>query len=498
MALPPLPSFSPDVVALMSEDISFHRTLFDTLPLGVVIVDRQGIITYCNERQAQIDGMAVGDIVGKSEVEVYGPYIGPGIIVSCMETGTPLLGYVCQYRTRTGKLVSGGHWVYPLRKGGEVVAALCLVQPISTKSSLLLTGKQLANGHIPDSPLPDEDHSPRAPDVQVIGSNAAFRRMLNTAETTASSPSAVLISGETGTGKELIVNTIRNAGDRRDKPYLAVNCSAIPETLLEAMMFGVTKGSFTGAIERRGLFEEADGGIIYLDEVDSMPLSLQPKLLRVLQDMKVRRLGSAEERALNVKVISSISMAPEAALAEGRLRLDLFYRLAVITLRIPPLRERKDDLKDLADHFVAKYNHILKKNVKEIEPAVYALFEAYDWPGNVRELEHVIAGAINITAWEEVLRVHHIPEYQSIFMKEALRDGRAGHDALHAGQRPMPSTASSPAGTLRDQEIAAVETALAQAMGRISDAAAILGISRQLLHYKLKKYGIDRKRFAIR
>lgn len=515
------------------QHISFVRPFLDSLPLGVLIADTDGRVLYCNKAQARIDDMSVEYIEGKTEAELYGPYVGPGIMRSCQETGKPILGFVCHYRTVKGRIVNGAYWVYPLFNEGKVVASLCLTQPLHSKGPLFLGAKHMDSVRLQEATLPayftdsndDKDSRNKEP-MKIVGSNKIFRRMLSVAETTASSPSPVMICGETGCGKEMVAKAIRAASNRNSKPYMAINCSAIPATLLEGILFGSTKGSFTGALDRPGLLEQADGGIIYLDEIDSMPLELQPKLLRFLQDWRVRRLGSAVERTLDVKVISSISDIPERVLSDGRLRLDLFYRLAVISLQLPPLRERMDDLNDLIVHFMAKYNVILEKNVKSLDPEVEEMLQLYDWPGNVRELEHVIAGAINLTAWEDVLRIHHIPEHHRVRL-ERLRSGELNKTMLSWGkptlgpvdpasptpyiERPLHSAflsdqsieeeAQAAGGavelSLEEQEANAIRNALQKTHGQMTRAARMLGISRQLLHYKVKKHAINRKEFCM-
>lgn len=482
-------------------DLDLLTSIFDNLPLGVLIINLEGLIIYCNDAQAKIDDMEKSFIVGKLEKDVYGPYLGPGIMRTCQQTGQPLLGYVCHYRTVRGKIINGAYWVYPCYVNGTVIGSLCLTQMLPNKKPLFKPGNNIdeeeADGH------EETAETGRA----IIGSDPAFRKAMSVIQTTADSPSTVLIAGETGTGKEMFAQAVRTASNRRNKAYQAINCSAIPATLLEGILFGATKGSFTGAVERPGLFEEANGGIIYLDEIDSMPLGLQPKLLRVLQEMRVRRLGSALERLIDVKIISSISSNPAEALASGRLRPDLYYRLAIITVLVPPLRERMGDLDDLISHFMIKYNQILNKNVSSIDSDVRAFFHNYHWPGNVRELEHVIAGAINLTAWEKTLHMHHIPDHHRLSMEPGRAAGYREESlerpsmpiGIPAASNPLPKPAppaKQPEGpSLAAAEMETIAKTLRNTRGQVSKAAEILGISRQLLSYKMKKHGLARESF---
>ena len=540
-----LPFLEEGLIPTSSGDMDFIRMMYDSFPLGVLITNLEGRVVYCNEAQARIDDMDRSYMINKMENELYGPYLGPGIIRSCQETGQPILGFVCHYRTVKGKIVNGAYWVYPLRKNGEVTGALCLTQMLSTKSPLFAAASDVENTGANNSkgaPLAlggetqEEDSTP----VSIVGANLQFRKMLSVAQRTASSPSPVMICAETGCGKEVFVKAIRAAGNRCNGPYQAINCSAIPATLLEGILFGATRGSFTGAVERPGLLEEAHGGIVYLDEVDSMPLELQPKLLRVLQDMRVRRLGSPKERLIDVKVISSIGASPSEVMASGKLRADLFYRLAVISLTIPPLRHRMDDLDDLTSHFMAKYNKILNKQITSMDDSVKKLLCLYHWPGNVRELEHVIAGAINLTAWEKTLHLHHIPEHHRLALERLQTAGSgnyhqdwqqdfstgnfAGSGFMQPSNRQFEQNYGHPFGPRsehapaqghmqhpahapgfpqgRGLPLAALEAegiseALRLTKGHVTRAAGILGISRQLLNYKMLKHGIQRSDFIL-
>ncbi len=488
MAIPGLP--------LWTGDPEVFGAVLDHLPLGVLVINEEGRVVYCNEAQAKIDDMDRGFIIGKLEMELYGPYLGPGIMKTCQQTGQPILGYMCHYRTVKGKIINGAYWVFPIKRGEETIGALCLTQMLKNTPAMVTAVQPYAPERLEESPAPRSGR--RAP--AIIGADPAFRKALSVAQTTASSPSPVLICGETGTGKEMFVRAIKEAGNRSDKPFQVINCAAIPATLLEGILFGAVKGSFTGAVDRPGLFEEANGGTIYLDEIDSMPMELQPKLLRVIQEMRVRRLGSSEERAVDVKIVSSIGCTTTEVLHHGRLRPDLFYRLAVISVIIPPLRMRMGDLDDLVGHFIAKYNQALGKNVVKADEEVMRFFRSCNWPGNVRELEYVIAGAINLTAWENTLHLHHIPEHHRLALEGRVARGADLHPAPDEAERPAePELPRPPAdfapGDLQRREGLALREALEYSKGHLGRAAGFLGISRQLLSYKMKKHGLDRREF---
>ena len=304
-----------------------------------------------------------------------------------------------------------------------------------------------------------------------------------------------------------------NHSGRKSSRYTAVNCAAIPENLLEGLLFGTTSGAFTGARNKLGLFERASGGTLFLDELNSMATGLQAKILRVIQERKVRRLGSLQESEIDVKIISSVNKEPHVAIAENNLRPDLFYRLGVVFIPIPPLRDRKEDIVLLARHFLAKHSRALNRKVSDISSDVLALFNDYDWPGNVRELEHVIEGAINLVVSSRTIERRHLQSHLTTWRRlrgqpDAVQPPVAGSSSdgygVHgqrrerlpvptgAGQRPVDSEKGLLA-TQADHEKSVVADALAAHRGNITRAAKSIGISRQLFNYKMKKYRIDRR-----
>jgi DNA-binding NtrC family response regulator len=306
----------------------------------------------------------------------------------------------------------------------------------------------------------------------IISKNARMREMLDLAAEVASLRSTVLILGESGTGKELVARAIHYSGDRAGKPFVAVSCAALAETLLESELFGYEKGAFTGAGERKkGKFELADGGTIFLDEIGDISPKLQADLLRVLQERSFFRLGGAEEVKVDVRVIAATHKNLAEAVAEARFREDLYYRLNVIEIHVPPLRDRRDDIPLLAKHFLEKLSHELGKRVTDISDAALKLLMDHDWPGNVRELENAIERAL-VTC-----RGSELTEDDFAFL---LRNGG-------------PRTFSVPAGmTLQDLEKAAIEAALRRSGGNVKEAAQSLGIDRSTIYEKLKRYEIAR------
>jgi DNA-binding NtrC family response regulator len=307
----------------------------------------------------------------------------------------------------------------------------------------------------------------------IITKNSRMQEILQLTQEIASLRSTVLIRGESGTGKELVARAIHFSGDRASKPFITVSCAALAETLLESELFGYEKGAFTGAqSQAKGKFELAGGGTIFLDEIGDISPKLQADLLRVLQERSFYRLGGAEEVKVDVRVIAATNKDIAEAVREGRFRDDLYYRLNVIEIRIPPLRDRRDDIPLLARHLVERLAHELGKPIGEISESALKLLLDYEWPGNVRELENAIERAI-VTCRGQVLN-----EDDFAFLSQAL--SARSNWAVPANM------------TLQDLEKQAITATLGRTHGNIKEAATVLGIDRSTLYEKLKRYDIPR------
>ena len=243
--------------------------------------------------------------------------------------------------------------------------------------------------------------------------------------------SSVLIYGETGTGKELVAESLHSEGKRADKPFVSQNCAAIPSNLLESLFFGTEKGSYTGALTRMGLLEEADGGTLFLDEINSMEIGLQAKLLKVLEEKKVRRLGGSRDIPFDVRIVAAVNEDPAKLIREHRLREDLYYRLGVVRITLPPLRKRKGDIALLTRHFIDRYDQKMKRDIRGISEQALRRLEQYSWPGNVRELQNVVEGAY-VSARSEMLMVDHMADILDQGLVE-LEEEPVGGDTIGEG-----------------------------------------------------------------
>ncbi|OWK35049.1 sigma 54-interacting transcriptional regulator [Fimbriiglobus ruber] len=314
---------------------------------------------------------------------------------------------------------------------------------------------------------------------EVVGDGAVVRDVLRQVDVVAPTDSAVLITGETGTGKELIARAVHNRSRRKDRTFVKLNCAAIPTGLLESELFGHEKGAFTGAVERRvGRFELADKGTLFLDEVGDIPQELQPKLLRVLQEQEFERLGSGKTIKVDVRLVTATHQNLAAMVADGKFRSDLYYRLHVFPIHIPPLRERREDIPTLVRHFVSLFARRLGKTIDLIPAASMAALEQYSWPGNIRELEHLIERAVILSTGRE-LRLPPV------------------HLAPHPAPTPtVPPPLSPQHPTLKEREKAIIERTLEECrwvVGGSNGAAARLGLKRTTLLSRMKKLGVIRR-----
>ena len=312
----------------------------------------------------------------------------------------------------------------------------------------------------------------------ILGESKALKEAVSLARKVSVTDVPVLLTGETGTGKEVFAQSIHNASERRDKPFIAQNCAALPDTLLESILFGTSKGAFTGAMENKGLFELADGGTLFLDEINSMPLFLQSKLLRVLQDGSFRSLGGSETKRTNVKIIAATNVEPLEAIEKGQLRRDIYYRLSMMSIRIPPLRERKADIGHFVKFYVNKHNGTFHKQVQYVSKDLLKKLEEYDWPGNVRELEHVIVYGMSMV--DETSALLQYKDIKGKLLLEKQADRKKTPESLEE----VPKLCSSLREAVAAYEEKLIWQALEAAHGNISEAARILDVPRQTLQRK--------------
>lgn len=478
-----------------AETVEMLKAILASIEEGIHAVDRRGMTIYYNDAAAKFDGLDPAEVIGRHVLEVFPSLDGSSsTLLRVLESGQPVPPTSQVYTNIRGTKVHTVNTTLPILSGGRLIGALEVAKD--------LTQLQVLNEKLVDLQAQLARREGRAgrgtrPPMEAKWTFAGIltrdREVLQVKELAAraaTTSSPVLVYGDTGTGKELFVQAIHNASPRSRRPFIAQNCAALPATLLEGLLFGTVKGSFTGAENRPGLFELADGGTLFLDEINSMPLELQAKLLRVLQEGLVRRVGDAKVTEIDVRILAATNQNPLTAVQEGQIRADLYYRLNVVSLHLPSLAERRDDVELLTDHFLHKFNRAFGKRVKGVSPAVRERFLAYEWPGNVRELEHAIEGAMNIVEGD-VIETEHLPWS----LRQGGRAGSGKGAGLPTG-RGAGAGLVVPDGPVRplrevmgevEQEL--IERALVQTEGNVQQAAKLLQVPRQTLQYRLSRAG---------
>lgn len=425
---------------------------------------------------------------------------GEGITGKVAETGLPMavanLGKETHFLDRTGarRYLNRAELAFlcvPIIYDARVVGVLSAdkiaqqVEDLDKELAVLSSVAELMAKAVHIRALEEENRrlrkivgQSRSPSTEIIGHSKVMQEVFGLIAQVADSNTTVLITGETGTGKELIARAIHNNSPRKDSSMVQVNCAAIPDTLIESELFGHEKGAFTGALQaRRGRFEEANRGTIFLDEVGELSAAAQVKLLRVLQEKRFQPLGSSRVVNVNVRIIAATNRNLEQDILAERFRTDLFYRLNVFPIYLPPLRDRGSDVILLADHFLSKYSKELNKNVKSISTAAIEVFLSHKWPGNVRELENCMERAALLTKADTVECIH-LPLSLQIKEKEIDSKERGKLSSL-----------------LEAQERALIIDALTESGGNQTKAAKILGTTKRIIQYKISKMGLDPKIF---
>jgi len=446
---------------------------------GIHIIDSSGKIIYYNQAAKQLDEIDVEKAVGRHILEVY-PSLSfeTSTLLQVMKTCKPMYNVEQNFTNYKGNKISTVNTSLPIVYNNKVVGAVEISKNITKVKELSEKIVKLQN-ELYENKSTDNKNKNMAnyTFLDIIGHSKEMQKIKSLGLRASESDSPVLISGPTGTGKELIVQSIHNSSKRKNQPFIAQNCAALPNNLLESILFGSVKGSFTGAENRAGLFELANGGTLFLDEINSMPIELQAKLLRVLQDGRLRRVGASTTIDIDVRIVSAINAPLNKVLELGQLRSDLFYRLSVITFEVPPLKERVEDIPLLVDHFLKKYNEKCNKFFSYISTEVLKIFMDYEWPGNVRELEHTIESVISLYDGE-VIREEHLPfQFKNIHnnKKDIIIDSNS--------IRPLEVS-------LQRYEKEIIASALEKVDYNVSKAAKLLNVPRQTLQYKIKKLDI--------
>ena len=457
----------------------------DILGEAIHVVDAKGRTIIYNEAMAKLEKINVDDALGKPFRDVFSYVPEQESTLSKALSGVETMNKQQTYFNVYGKEITTINTTVPIEVDGKVVAAMEVAKDITdiknlSDTILELQEESLGSAENDEVAASEKNGKPTMKKYSfkdLIGANPKFLQVLEKAGKAAKTDASVFIYGETGTGKELFAQSIHYGGSRKNKPFLAQNCAALPESLLEGILFGTAKGGFTGAVDRAGLFEQASGGTLLLDEISAMPYELQGKLLRVLQEDYIRRVGGSRDIPVDVRIIATVNEPAEKLMAEGALRKDLYYRLNIVNLTLPSLRERKDDIPILAEAFLEKYNARYGKELWMIADKAMEKLTKHDYPGNVRELENIIMSAVSMADKEHVLADKDVNIQRAYYEASPMVTGFDKGD----------STLSE---YLETVEKTLIRRHLLENEGNVSKTAKDLGMLRQNLQHKIKKYDL--------
>lgn len=485
-----------DVIMLYSRDnfnedynkIYCYEKIVNLINDGILLTDYKGHVKIFNPAQENLENKKFEDLYDKYLWDFY-DYEGEEQSEhrKVYRDKKPVIG---KYRLLTYK---NGHPrylyynTYPILKDNDVIGVFSVSKNEEKLEQLLSETielkRRLSNTDYTHENVESLSNGTSYTFSDIVGGSEAIQNTIKEAQTIALINKNVLIIGETGTGKEMFAQSIHNYVNKAE-PFLAINCAAIPENLLESILFGSVKGAYTGATDSIGLFEAAGKGTILLDELNSMPVSMQTKLLRVLQERKIRRVGDSKMYPISCRVISAVNEDPLELIEKGFLRKDLYYRISGLTLTIPPLRSRKDDIKFLTDYFIQKNNILMNKNVAIVTKTLMNLLTDYSWPGNVRELEFVVENLmIKVKSNSNILTLDELPAH----IYKILNHDTMEHDLNIGGEKMLNDV-------LDEVEKKMILNALDETQWNITQASKRLGIIRQSLLYRMKRLNIKKTR----
>lgn len=430
---------------------------------SIVLTDDKGIIRYFHTNRSDINKLDKSQVLGKYILEMYENLTQDNsTILEVLNTGKPILNRRQELVNINGLKINAITSTLPIEENGKIIGTIDVssyaAEPLAPLKKMPSRQKSLYQ-------LSD-----------IVSIDSRMNELKENIKKVAQTSSAVMIQGETGTGKELVAQSIHTCGERKNHKFISQNCAAIPSTLMESILFGTKKGSFTGAEDSPGLFELANGGTLFLDEINSMESSIQPKLLKAVEEKKITRLGDSKPIYVDVKIISAINESTETIHESGSLRKDLIYRLNTVCLKIPPLRERIVDIAPLSKSFIKEFNYAMSKNIIDLTEEVYDIFSGYDWPGNVRELKNIIEGAFNLCDGRFIGK-QDLSEY--LIKKDYIKT--SGHQMTYqVGLKNAMEQIEKDiiVETLKDSSCRA-------------EAARKLKLSKQAFQYKLEKYKLE-------
>ncbi|WP_413382511.1 sigma-54 interaction domain-containing protein [Alkalihalobacillus sp. 1P02AB] len=446
------------------------ETILELIDEAIHVVDQNGVTVYYNQVAASHDGLTRKEVLGKHLLDVF-PSLSEdsSTLLKVMKTKKAIYQKSQTYKNNKGFTIDTINTTIPLFIDQQLYGAIEIakdMKQIKQLSEKILELQQM------DDNRRDNRKQTKEPKLSewndIMTDDPTMIAQMHIGKKAAETNHPIIVYGETGTGKELFVQALHRQSKRKNERFIVQNCASLPSSLLESLLFGTTKGSFTGAVDRKGLFELAHKGTLFLDEIQSMPLDFQAKILRTIEDGFIRRVGGTESYRIDVRIIVAMNQHPLECVELGLLRQDLYYRLSLFLIELPTLKERNEDIPILVDYFLKKANRPTAK----LDANTVHLLQAYDWPGNIRELRHVIEYALTMSE-EDTISLHHLPHHLQKKISSISVEKKSSQ-------------------TLKDklvkEEMSYIKDALKATGGNIKQAANHLGIPRQTLQYKLKKY----------
>lgn len=478
------------IKALEEENFCLKK-IIEKVSEGVILTDRNGVITVYNPAKVKMEKIPSENMIGR---EVWQAYSYNDEEASehqkVLKTGKPILDVYRPHAFLNGIPVYIYYSTFPVKYNGEVIGVFTVSRNESSMRELLFSTiehkRLLKNKNAIESEIIAKAKGTQFTFSDMVGSSEKLKRIIKEAQTVAPLSSPVLISGETGTGKEVLAQSIHNFRGE-NKRFVAINCAAIPENLVESVLFGTVKGAYTGAVDSVGLFREAGSGTLFLDEINSMSMDMQAKLLRALQENSVRPVGGKEEYPIKCRLICASNEKPAELVSQKRLRADLFYRISGFCIEIPPLRERREDIIEMAKLYIKKYNHDFHKNIKEMSPELISWLYNGTWHGNCRELQNVIQNMmVAAEDTDSVLKTKDIPGYAlnligSISNSEKKEEFEDDPESLGINE------------ILDNMQRQIIEKALRKNNFNLTKSALELKIGRQNLTSRMKRLNISIK-----
>lgn len=451
----------------------------------VVIVNKDGCIVYDDQSSWSLYDLNASETIGHNVLTLYENLTEENsIFYQVLRTGVPVFDAEQELITKDKNRIYQVSSTFPIMSHDEIIGAIEFSKFLYKTDSL-----HNPKNHPLHKSLKKNNTIFTIDDI--VTNDREMLRIKEQIAKVAKTDSSVLIYGKTGTGKELVAQAIHNLSDRCSKPFISINCAAIPGTLLESILFGTVKGSYTDAADRAGLFEQGEGGTLFLDEINSMDVTMQVKILKAIEDRYIRRIGDTKNIITDIRILSAVNENPDRLIETQRLREDLYYRLGTVIIELPSLKDRKKDIRVLMNHYINFYNNKMKMKIHEVDPSVYEILENYSWPGNVRELRNVIENFYNSISETGIITQDQISskikKAAACYSREPLADGEEGFG--NAREKFYESMSLRQA--VDEFEKKLILKALKSNNGIAAYAAKTLKVSKQTLQYKLDKYHLS-------